>query len=246
MFRQAFSIVFLLSLNGAASAQTALSPEELVARNIAARGGIERIKAVHTMSAGGTVLLPNGMEMPVTMYVKRPGLMRMETAFQGKSLVFAFDGTDSWSINPFKGSGEPEKGSDAESMRLREAMFDGDLVDYQEKGSQLEFVGTEDVQGRPAYKLKLTTKHGTVSYICLDLETFLEAKIFKIRSQDGGQSVQEAYPTGYKPVAGVMFAHSIEVKKDGVAMKIVLENVKANVDLEDSLFLFPASRIEQP
>jgi outer membrane lipoprotein-sorting protein len=125
-------------------------------------------------------------------------------------------------------------------------MFDGDLVDYQEKGSQLEFVGTEDVQGRPAYKLKLTTKHGTVSYICLDLETFLEAKIFKIRSQDGGQSVQEAYPTGYKPVAGVMFAHSIEVKKDGVAMKIVLENVKANVDLEDSLFLFPASRIEQP
>jgi outer membrane lipoprotein-sorting protein len=246
MFRQAFSIVFLLSLNGAASAQTVLSPDELAARNIAARGGIERIKAVHTVSAGGTVLLPNGMEVPISMYVKRPGLMRMEAAFQGKNLVFAFDGTDSWTINPFKGSGEPQKGSDAESMRLREAMFDGELVDYKDKGGQLEFAGTEDVQGRPAYKLKLTTKLGTVSYICLDMETFLESKIFKIGSQDGGQAVQEAYPTGYKPVAGVLFAHSIEVKKDGMAIKIVLENVKANVDLEDSLFLFPASRVEQP
>ena len=43
-----------------------------------------------------------------------------------------------------------------------------------------------------------------------------------------------------------MTAHSVEVKKDGIAIKIVLEKVTANGVTEDSLFQFPTPRIEQP
>jgi outer membrane lipoprotein-sorting protein len=184
MFRQAFSIAFLFFLNGTAFGQTAPSADELAARNIAARGGIERIRAFHSMSGSGTMLLPNGMEVPVTLYLKRPGLMRIEAAIQGKSMVVAFDGTDSWTINALTGSGEPQKASEAESNRVREdstSMLDGELVDYKDKGSQLAFAGNEDVLGRPAYKLKVTTKFGTVHYIYLDAETFRRCPSFSCR-----------------------------------------------------------------
>ena len=242
MFQRAFPIVFLLSLNGAASAQTAPSADELAARNIAARGGIEKIRALQTLTGTGTLILPNGIELPLTVYVKRPRLMRIETVIQGKSMVMAFDGTDSWSINSLTGSGEPQKADEAESSRARESsdsMMDGDLIDYKDKGSQLEFAGNEDAQGRPAYKLKLTTKSGTVNYIYLDAETFLDSKVVQIKNQAGKETRFEVYPTAYKPVAGVMTPHSIEMKKEGMAFKVVLENLASNVDLDDSLFQFP-------
>jgi outer membrane lipoprotein-sorting protein len=249
MNRQAFSIVFLLSLSGAASAQTALTADELAARNIAARGGLEKVRALHSMSGKGSMLLPNGLEVPVTLYLKRPGLMRVDANIQGKSMVIAFDGTDSWTINPFAGSGEPQRLNEAESNSAREdsvSMLDGELVDYKEKGSQLEPDGTEDVGGRPSHKLKVTTKSGTVHYIYLDDETFLDSKVVQVKSEAGHEKSIEIFLTAYKPVAGVMTAHSVEMKKDGIAVKFILEKVAGNVDIEDSLFQFPTPRVEQP
>src|SRR5262245_39886372 len=103
MFQRAFPIVFVLFLNRAGTAQTARSADKLASRNIAARGGIERIRAFHSLTGTGTVLMPNGSELSVTFYAKRPRMMRMETVIQGKSMVMAFDGTDSWTINCLTG-----------------------------------------------------------------------------------------------------------------------------------------------
>jgi hypothetical protein len=78
---------------------------------------------------------------------------------------------------PFQGKKDPEA-LPAEQAKImdEQADFDGQLVDYKEKGSTIELVGKEPVEGTDAYKLKLTTKGGEVRYYFLDAEYFLEIR----------------------------------------------------------------------
>ncbi len=41
---------------------------------------------------------------------------------------------------------------------LEEADFDGPFVDYRAKGNKVEYAGKTTVEGKPAYKIKLTTR----------------------------------------------------------------------------------------
>jgi hypothetical protein len=52
-----------------------------------------------------------------------------------------------------------------------------DLVDYAATGTKVELVGTEKVEGRDTYKVKITMKSGQALHVWIDPETFLETKI---------------------------------------------------------------------
>ena len=89
-------------------------------------------------------------------------------------------------INPFTGGDEPQKMPDDEAKAFVErADIDGPLVDYKAKGSTVELQGTEDVSGSPAYKLKITTKSGSVQYLFVDAKTFLDSKTMLTQTQGG-------------------------------------------------------------
>src|SRR5712691_1508824 len=84
----------LFVLRTATLAQTVPSVEELVNKNTAAVGGSEKIRAIQAIKASGRLINPGGMEFPLTIYLKRPGLVRMDLNVQGKSIIHAFDGSE--------------------------------------------------------------------------------------------------------------------------------------------------------
>ena len=43
-------------------------------------------------------------------------------------------------------------------------------MDYKAKGNTVELMGKEDVEGTPAYKLKVTKKSGNIEYDYLDAQ----------------------------------------------------------------------------
>ena len=186
MFQKA--ILTTLALVGAAYAQTAPSVDDLVARHITAQGGADKVKAIKSVKITAKGIAMNGLELPMTIYVKRPNLMRAETTIQDRAIVQAFDGKEAWSINPLAGSDEPAKAGAEETRSTRDradSMIDGRLMDYKAKGTKIELVGKEDVEGAPAYKLKLTTKDGDTIYDYLDVETYLEVRTTAKVSQMG-------------------------------------------------------------
>ena len=63
------------------------------------------------------------------------------------------------------------------SRLIEDAEVDGALVDWKEKGSTVEYLGAEDVDGTLAHKLKVTRKNGDISYVYLDPEHFLEIRV---------------------------------------------------------------------
>lgn len=224
----------------------ALDADELVAKNIEARGGLERIKAIQTLRSEGKLNIggDNPFEMDVTTTVSREGKVRSEGSLQGMTLVQAYDGEVAWQIQPFQGRKDPDRMSADDAMDLLDtADIDGPLVDYKAKGHKLEYLGTQDVDGTQAHKLKLSEKDGDIKTIYLDPDYFLEIRITSQRKVRGAEVESESDLGNYEKVAGVYIPHSIEVGEvDGAkAQKITLNKVEANVPVTDEHFAFPAT-----
>jgi outer membrane lipoprotein-sorting protein len=234
------SILLAAILLAAALPASAQTVDELIAKSIQAQGGLDRLKAINSMKVTCKAM-QGGMEIPVTVITKRPGNIRSEVVIQGKNIVTAYNGTVGWMINPFSGVNDPQKLSDDELGDMKDqADIDGPLVDYKEKGNSVELVGKEDMEGTPVYKLKLTTKKGDVRYIYLDSETGINLRQTEIRKQGEKEMEVDTYYSDYKPVNGVMMAHSMESKVKGQTVsQIVIDKVETNVDVDNSIFEMP-------
>jgi hypothetical protein len=220
-----------------------LTVDALVAKNIEAKGGIDALHAVRSLQLKGKMLVNQGqIELTYTQTKKRPGQVRAEATLQGMTLVQAYDGTQGWKISPFGGRKDPEKMSvdDAKSL-VEDAEIEGPLVDWEAKGSTVEYLGPEDVDGTLAHKLKVVRKNGDVSYVYLDPDYFLEIRILTQRIEQGAQVEVETDLGDYEKVAGVFFPFSIEAGPKGATdkQKIILEKAEANVPVDDAQFKFP-------
>lgn len=234
-------ITMLALLAPIASAQTV---DELIAKNITAKGGMEKMKAVSTYRATGKMIAGQGMELPFVMLNKRPNNTRMEFTFQGMTGMQVYDGKTAWMSMPFMGKKEPEvMPADQAKIIEEQADFDGPLVDYKAKGHTVELVGKEQVEGADAYKLKLTLKGGDVRYIYLDAETFLEVKVEAKRTVRGTEVESESFLSDYKEVGGMMMAHVMEngAKGSPQRQKLIIEKVELNPEIDSGLFAMPAT-----
>src|SRR5262249_2909822 len=217
--------------------------DELIAKNIEARGGMAKLKAVQSSRATGKMVGGPGMEFPISMINKRPNSTRIDFTVQGMTGIQAYDGKTAWMSMPFMGKKDPEAmPADDAKLFIENADMDGALVDYKTKGHTVELIGKEQVEGADASKLKLTLKGGDVRYLYLDAETYLEIKDEGKITMRGTEVETESMMGDYKEVGGLMVAHSIEqgMKGNPQRRKIVIDKVEMNVDLPDSLFAMPA------
>lgn len=227
----AVTALLALVLVPVASAQTV---DELVARNLASKGGLEQIRAVGSIRQTSEITT-QGMVATMTVYAKRPNLMRQEILMGGQTVVNGFDGQTPWMINRMAtGSDEavPVTGAQADMVR-NQASFDGPLVDYRERGMQVELVGLEDLDGRPVHHLKLTNPQGEVQHIYLDGDTALESRIVS----EGAAGRLEQVLSDYRQVNGMTLPFRIAMYTGAVLvgdMKVL--TVEFNPELDDALF----------
>jgi hypothetical protein len=244
-----FVIFFVASalIAPAITAQNTKQPtlDELVAKNIEAKGGAGALKALQSLRLKGKLLVNQGqIEFAYEQIKKRPGQVRTEATLQGMTQIQAFDGKEGWKVSPFQGRKDPEKMSADDTKSLMEdAEIDGPLVDWKAKGSTLEYLGTEDVDGTLAHKLKVVRKNGDVNYVYLDPDYFLEIRILSQRIEQGAQVEVETDVGDYEKIGGVFIPFSIDSGPKGSSdkQKIVLEKAEANVPVEDVAFRFPAA-----
>lgn len=247
MFRKLMmSLIATVVMASPLAAQTA---DEIIAKNIQARGGMEKLKAVKTIKYTGKAVVGPGLEAPAVMEQKRPNRMRLEITIQGLTLVQAYDGKTGWVIMPFQGKKDPEPMGEDDLKAINEqADFDGPLVDYKEKGNKIDLIGKEPLEGTDAYQLKVTLKNGELRTIYLDADSFLEIKTEAKRTIRGSEVETETSVGDYKEVNGLMIPHSYEAGAKGSPQKqkITIEKVELNPALEDSLFKMPEVKKEAP
>jgi hypothetical protein len=218
---------------------------ELVSKNIEAKGGADALHALQSLRLTGKMLVNEGqIQLAYLQTKKRPDGVRTEGTLQGMTQVEAYDGKEGWKISPFQGRKDPEKMSadDVKSL-MEDAEIDGPLVDWQVKGSTVDYLGTEDVDGTPAHKLKVVRKNGDVSFVYLDPDHFLEIRIVTQRIKHGAQVEVETDLGDYEKAGGVFISTSIESgrKGDPDKQKIIIDKADANVPVDDAIFQFPAA-----
>jgi len=82
------TILLLISAISLCQAQAA---DELIAKNLAARGGAEKLRAIQTMVMTGTIGF-GGTTSPITVKVRRPNQIREEFRIDGADMVRAYNG----------------------------------------------------------------------------------------------------------------------------------------------------------
>ncbi len=242
------SLLVLGMLCAASTALAASAPalDDLVAKNILARGGITALHAMHSLTLRGKLLVNDGQfELGFVQTVARPRSIRVEASIQGLTQVQAYDGSTGWQINPFQGRKDPERMSadDIKSLAETVADFDGALVDWQSKGNKLEYLGTEDVEGTLAHKIKLTRKSGDTEYVYLDPDHYLEIRLLSQRTEHGVTVETETDLGDYEKVQGVFVPFSVEsgLKGSSDRQKLIVSSAKVNAKMDDTQFAFPAA-----
>lgn len=235
------SVLLVLCCSVCGFAQTA---DELVSKNLQAKGGLEKIKAIHSRRTTGD-LDAGFFKAKLSSESQRPDLYRTNVTVQGMTRVQAYDGSAAWQISPFNGKKDPQLMGEDESRNLvEEADFDGPLVDAQSKGNKIEYLGHDQVDGDDAYKLKVTLKNGDIFYYYLDPDTYLEIQIERQQFIRGSVRESVTLLGSYKPVDGVMYPFSIEAgpKNDPDSRaKISIQKIEANVPVNEGDFKMPAA-----
>src|SRR3989442_2866645 len=240
-------VVFLLLFSSFAFSQTA---DELIAKNIQAKGGMDKIEAIKTVRMSGKLDAAGGFTGLVGQENMRPNLLRATFTLQGMTQVQAHEGTLGWQIRPFGGRKDPQlMGEDDMRDLLIDADFDGPLVDYKEKGNRVEFLGHDTVDGDDALRLKVILKNGDIIYYYLDPDTYLEIRK-EIQEFIRGSIRENVVDLGsYKPAAGVMYPFSIASgpkNRPDAAQTTTIEKIDVNVPLAKSEFELPASLKQGP
>ena len=265
------------------SGATGLSAAQIVDKNIAARGGLQAWRAVQTLSfqgkmgAGGNqravlrVPTPHSKELantvphrpveevqlPFLIEMKRPRKVRVEIQFHGQTAVQVYDGAHGWKLRPYLNRREVEPFSEEElRMASTQEDLDGPLVDYAAKGSRVDLVGSEKVDGRDTYKIKVTAKSGHTFHVWVDARTYLEAKIEgQPRRLDGTDHPVEIYYSDFRTVDGLQIPFVLETRvlpvgANSLGMRdtpvpperMVIDKVLVNPKVEEKLF----SKMEVP
>ncbi len=220
--------------------------DSIVARYVAARGGDAAIAALHSLRLTGKMEMGDPgfvLHAEFGRILARPGWERTEVTLQGLSYVDAWDGRSAWSIDPFEGRRDAQLDSaDAARERAREADIGGPLVRWKEKGNRVVLIGTEDVDGTEAVKLRIDLADGDVIYDYLDPVRYLEIRQVTEKHVRGVKEVAETDLSDYGQAGGVWFPFSIASGPKGGRRdeRITIERAEVNVPVAPAVFRMPA------
>lgn len=236
-----------LGLSGAAIAQGQPSADELVAKNLAARGGADALAALKSVKFTGKLIFPGDFQLAydeTRAHEAKGDATRVNASIQGLTLVQAYDGTNGWRINPFQGRRDAEKMTEDEARSMADsALIDGVLLSAKKEGAKVAYLGREDFDGTLGYKLKVSQPDGDEFVYLLDPDTFLEIKMTETRRLRGAQQVTEYELGDYEKVGGVYFPMSIDSWQPGQSsqrQRVIIASAQANVEAPPSMFEQPA------
>jgi outer membrane lipoprotein-sorting protein len=180
--------------------------------------------------------------LPYTLILQRPNKQRIEIKFKDETLVQTYDGEHGWKLQPYLNRGGALPFSKDEMKTAKDfPSLDGPLIDYAAKGTKISADGTELVDSRPAYRLKLTLKDGSVRRIWLDAGTFLDVQVDGTRRLNGHDVTTYTAQRDFRTVSGVQVPYEMETRTAGLTdrEKIRVDKVAVNPVLDASLFAKP-------
>jgi hypothetical protein len=234
---------------------TSLSVQQIIERNVAARGGLERWRAVGTMTWVGHIESTHAPVpgMRFTLEQQRPNKTRFEVNALGQKIVRVFDGTQGWKLRAAQNVGRP----DAQPFAAEELKFaragqgiDGPLIDSAAKGNLVTLEGLDEIEGHSAYRLEVRLLAGERDRLWIDAKSFLDVRCDRVVDGPTGvpRKVVSLLYRDYKTFEGLKMPTIIETSGDAHSPpdRMVIERVLLNPPLDSWAFVNPATPRSRP
>jgi hypothetical protein len=210
----------------------AITAQEIVQHYIAARGGLEKMRAIRTLVFRGPPR-PNG----------KPGrqMLRARPFY----LSIGSEGNDGSPWEAYDEYGLQPRVTDAPGAALRHtAYFDDPLVMSLEPGWAIELTGTERIGDRDTWRLRVRYPDGFISESFVDKESWLlvARRITAPVHAFAEPVTSQAVVGDWRPVNGVLFPYSlreVDLQSGETMDASVWQSIEANVPLAPSVFSPP-------
>jgi len=224
-----FASLLVISVAGAQSL------EDIVSKYSSAIKADQLAKVSTIMITGKMSTM--GMEMPMTMFMKNPNKIKVVYSINGQEIVSAFDGEKGYMINPMTGSSNPVELTGAQLQQVQNSnVFSNEILNYFRNG-KLVLEGEENVNGKPAFKVKASPDGTTPVYMFIDKDSFLLVKTTARVEQMGTTMDVESVMTDYVENNGVVMPKKTTASANGMeAAVITFDKIEVNVPIEDTVF----------
>lgn len=177
-----------------------------------------------------------GMDMPMEIWMKNPNKIKSVTSFNGQDIVQVFDGEKGYMINPMAGSTDPVEMT-AEQIKdvVKNNMFNNYMEQYLKDG-KLTLAGEDNVNGKPAFKVKAALDGGNSATMFIDKSTYLLIKTVADVNQGGMAMIVESYPSDYTETNGILLPMKTTTSASGMEIVTTFTKVEVDTPMEDSVF----------
>jgi len=225
-----------------------LSADQIVEKNVAARGGLDAWRKIQTMVWVGHVDSANApaQDLPFMLALKRPNKTRFEITVLNQKAVRVFDGRQGWKLSPSVMGNADFRPYTMDELKSAhdEQVIDGPLIDHEAKGVSITIDGVDKVDGHDAYRLAVKLPSGVARHVWVDAQSFLDVKYDRqARGAHGPVTVEVKY-SDYRNVDGLQIPFMIEsgAAASGKSDKLTIDKLSLNPPLDDVMFTRPASQ----
>ncbi len=230
--------VMVVMLIASATASFGQTLTDILNKHYAAMGGVAKISGIKSQYVEGETEA-QGQTIPFKRWGVNNKSMRLEFDVMGTSNVQVVNEKSGWIFMPVMGQMSPED-MDSATFNAMKGLLDvsgSELYDYASKGKMLTYIGKDTVNGKPAYKLKVTTKEGKVGFVYLDAATYYIVRA-KNSLNIGGkeQELVSDFSDYQKNPEGYVYPGK---SSQGGMMTMMIKKMEVNQPMADSLFVKP-------
>lgn len=232
--------IILTALLMTACTNNMQTADQVINQYLEARGGYESIKNIQSKIYTGHYIEPGyNLLLEAQIHQKRPYYRLVgdpETGF-----AEGFDGS-SWEY--FSDRGVIRSEGEAEAATRRGSEFDESLIDYKEKGHDVEFKGIRNLNGEEVYELELIYNDGWVKTYFIDTSSNLITAMRKAMPLHArGDDIDYLVTiTDYRKVGEVLFPFT-HIEREYHTNKMISttmwDTLILNKEIPDSLFSPP-------
>lgn len=220
-------IALLLFAAAAFISVQAQTADDVINKYIEAMGGKEKLATLKTVKMTGG-MSAQGMDIPMVLTKSHMVGIRLDIELMGQSYFQIANATKGQVYMPGMSEAQDMEEDMYKSFSSQMDVHGG-LVNYKEKGSTVELVGTEKVDGAEAYNIKLTNKGGKVINYYIDKTT---NRIVKSASEMNGEKVETSFSDYKQTPEGYWFPYTIT----NVRGPITFTKIEANVPVDEKIF----------
>jgi len=220
-----------------------LTAEQIVDRSVEVQGGLEAWRKITTIIWVGHLESERSPvpSLPFRLEEKRPGKSRFEITEPSQRSLRVLNGVSGWKMKLGQ-DGRPQiKQLTAEEVKFARTApgFEGPLIDFRVKGSQVELEGSEELDGRKSYRIGVTLATGDHQTVWIDAKSFLESRLDRTTyGATGSKGVVTMRYRDYKEIEGMALPSVIEISGAALAKpdRMVIEQVALNPPIDDREF----------